>query len=207
MQRLSRFACAATLALSIVVSTRRVAAERAHADAARTEAERTPTAPRLGPWELGPVLGYARAWTNGLSHLEMTTGLSADYELSSHVTIGGSLLHHFGSHEAAAGPGTRYHASVASSSADVRVGYSFWFADRLVVRPGLSGGLTWVTGSTEVGGLPRSNNTMLATVGPSMTFLVRVDRYLLGIEGDARFVPSHVAGPVGAIYGLFRVRL
>jgi hypothetical protein len=207
MRRLNGFACAVSVVLSIVVPARRAAAETPHVEPACAVPLSTTTAPRLGPWELGPVLGYARAWTNGLSHLEVTTGLSLDYELPSHLAIGGSLLHHFGSHEAGAGPGTRYHASVASSSADLRVGYSFWFADRLVVRPGLSGGLTWVTGSTEVGGLPRSNDSMIGTVGPSLTLLVRVERYLLGLESDARFVPSQVAGPIGAIYGVFRVRL
>jgi hypothetical protein len=204
MRRLSRLSCAAAVALSVGVTPARAGAQTAVcSEPLRAEGPRR----HLGAWELGPVLGYARAWTNGLSHLEMTTGLSLDYELASNVVLGGSLLHHFGSHEAAEGPGTRYHASVSSSSADLRVGYSFWFAERFVLRPGLSGGLTWVTGSTEVGGLPRSNDSMIGTVGPSATMLFLVDRYLLGVQGDARFVPSHVAGPIGAIYGVFRVRL
>jgi hypothetical protein len=139
--------------------------------------------------------------------LDATVGLTLDYQAFKHFQVGGSLLHHAGSRVSAEGPGTRYHANLSANSLDGRVGWTFWVADRLVLRPGFSFGVTAISGTTEVLGLPRSNARLSPSLGPMGTILVRLDQYFIGVEGDARFVPNQVGGPFGAVYGIFRARL
>ena len=174
---------------------------------ANAEPSRTAVAPAAHPWELGPLVGYAHAWTTGLSHFEAGVGLSLDYELRCHWTFGGALIHHFGAFESATGPRSTYAARAQSDSSTLHAGYTFRIANRLLLRPALAVEGTLVSGFSEVGGVRRSNLTFLGAIGPSMAVMVRFGSQLFGIQGDAWLVPSDVAAPVGAIYGVFRIRL
>jgi hypothetical protein len=169
-------------------------------------AEPTQSLPRK-PWELGPMIGYGTEWTTGLSHWGAGVGLSLDYELRCHFTFGGALLHHLGGTESATGVRNAYAASARSDSSTIHAGYSFWIANRLLLRPELALLGTIVSGTSDENGVKRSNLALLGGFGPTGVVMVRAGSLLFGVEGDAWFVPSHVAGPVGALYGVFRTRL
>lgn len=161
--------------------------------------------PRLR-WSVDARLGYATSWTTGQSYLGPATGLVGGWTLGvpMHVELGAA--YHVGSIESAANDTLVYRSRRRSVFVHAAVGYNRTIlAGRLLVRPRLILGSFFIVDEAELGGARREGVETRFALGPGVDFLYRFGALHAGLDARALFVPSHVAAPVGGLFGVFGI--
>jgi hypothetical protein len=164
-------------------------------------------------WNLDARVGYGAAWTTGQSYLGLGSGLAGGvtFRTPIHVELGAVV--YSGSIVSAANGTMFYWSRDWSVLVRGAVGYDFAVAGtgaapRFVLRPQVVAGGVFIADTTRFGAdVHRSEVQSLVTFGPGAAALVQVGEWHLGVDGSASFVPSRVAAPIGAVYGVFGVVL
>jgi hypothetical protein len=157
-------------------------------------------------WDLDTHMGYAASWTTGQSYLGFGTGLAAGVTLPFPVHFEVGAIYSAGSIDSAANRTIDYWSRQWSVLGHVAAGYDFaLFARRLVARPQAIVGCLLLADTTRLGAETRGGLDPLFTLGPGASLFVRFGDLHAGIDAHAFFVPSRVAAPIGAVYGLFGV--
>ncbi|MDI1444529.1 hypothetical protein [Polyangium sp. 6x1] len=171
--------------------------------AARGEAPPTPPQHR---WSVDARLGYATAWTTGQSFLGPATGLVGGwtFRVPVHVELGAA--YHVGSIESAVNDTLVYWSRRQSVFVHAAIGYDRAMqAGRLLVRPRLLLGSFFIVDEAELGGAMREGIEPRFAFGPGVDILYRFGDLHAGIDARAFFVPSHVAAPIGGLFGVLGV--
>lgn len=146
-------------------------------------------------FELEPKLGYAAAFTTGLSPYGPFVGLGLGARLIGHLWLRTSVSSHVGSSAAANGPNVVYRAHDRAHALALDASWRF-DAGPLFIEPGIEVGALWVLGSTYVTPTQVSDHYVIGDLGLVLRVGVRVGRLAIGVEGAGLFVPSAVAAPV-----------
>lgn len=198
MPRLSRLVTAVTMALALSGSCVARADDRAGDAGSPGEHEAV--------WTIDARAGYASSWTTGVSHLGVGEGLALGHTWASklHLELQGL---HFQGQEVSAGNATiTYRAEYSSTQVQAGFGYGLALG-RLLVRPYVQSGLSFVDGHTTVGTAKLRDEITRWMVGPSVAVLVRVSRFVVGVDGQAFFVLTTVAAPSLGVFGVFGIEL
>ena len=164
------------------------------------------SAPGRAAWTLDGRVGYAAAWTTGVSHLGLGEGLALGRTSRSGLHLELQAFH-FGGQTVAAGNATlRYAASYRSTAAQAAVGYELGVGI-VRLRPGVAGGLSLIRGRTELGTTELHDDDTRWTFGPSLACFVRLSRLHFGVDAQALFVPAAIAAPSLGLFGLFGAEL
>ncbi|HVK68400.1 MAG TPA: hypothetical protein VM694_28275 [Polyangium sp.] len=157
-------------------------------------------------WSVDARLGYATAWTTGQSYLGPATGLigGLTFRVPIHVEVGAA--YHVGSIESAANDTLVYGSRRRSVFVHAAAGYDrTMLAGRLLVRPRFILGSFFIVDEVQFGGVMRQGIEPRFTFGPGVDILIHFGALHAGIDARALFVPSHVAAPIGGLFGVFGV--
>ncbi|MDI3283521.1 hypothetical protein [Polyangium sp. 15x6] len=157
-------------------------------------------------WSVDARLGYATSWTTGQSYLGAATGLIGGwtFRVPIHVELGAA--YHVGSIESAANDSLVYWSRRRSVFVHAAAGYDRTIlAGRLLVRPRLILGSFFIVDEAELGGAMREGIEPRFALGPGVDFLFRFGALHAGLDARALFVPSHVAAPIGGLFGVFGI--
>lgn len=146
-------------------------------------------------FELEPKVGYAGAFTTGLSPYGEFVALGLGARPLGHLWVKASVFSYVGSSAAGDGPNIVYHASDHAYALALDLTWRF-NAGPLFIEPGVEAGGAWILGRTYVTPTQISDHYVVGNVGLVLRLAVRVRKFALGVEGAGLFVPSVVAAPV-----------
>jgi hypothetical protein len=198
-------ACAAAAVLALTLTRTGVARAQERGEQ-REQREKRAAEQRESVWTIDGRVGYAAAWSTGVSHLGVGEGLAVGRTWASGIHLELQGFHFQGAEVTASNAVLRYRASYSSLQLQGAAGYDFALG-ALRIRPSLCTGFAFVDGKTVVGAAKESDDITRWQVGPSLTVLVRVSRFVIGVDGQAFFVPSTVAAPSLGLYGVFGIVL
>lgn len=198
MPRLSELPLVLTLSTLLVL---------APAVARATEEAQRPSSPeRRAEWTLDGRVGYAAAWSTGVSHLGVGEGLAIGRTWRSGLHLELQGFHFEGDRDVAGNATLTYVSSYHSLAAQVGASYELALG-RLRIRPGGLVGISFIDGVTKLGPAIIRDEVTRGMFGPSLTCFVVVSRFHVGAEAQALFVPTTVAAPSVAAFGLFGAAL
>jgi hypothetical protein len=156
---------------------------------------------------LGTV-GFTEHITADVQAYGFGTGLRAGYTFSAPFALAGGLTRHAGARASAAGPGAIYSSRSSAWSVDVFAAWDW--------RPGLPSvcdvhpcvslrfGLVFnaalIFQRTQVRGALTEDTYVQGSLGPKLALAVFPTRgFMLGLEGEARAIPTRFFAPLGSV--------
>jgi hypothetical protein len=152
--------------------------------------------------EILSSFGFTESITTGVQPFGFGTGISAGYTFSFPLHLYARGMRFMGSRASAIGPGSSYSARYFAWSLELFAAWSWnprplpW----LLLRPGLAVSTALTLGSTQVGTARIDTPNGLFSLGPKLAILTAPSHgFLLGIEGEARAIPTRLYAPIGAV--------
>ena len=153
-------------------------------------------------WTIDGRVGYAAAWSTGVSHLGIGEGLALGRTWGWGLHLELSAAHFEGQRITAGNAMLEYVASYHSYAMQAGAGWELRAAF-LHVRPGVQSGVSFIEGKTKLGSLALHDDIARLMFGPSLAAFVQISHFHVGAAAEAFFVPSTVAAPTLGVFGLF----
>jgi hypothetical protein len=161
------------------------------------------------------TFGFTEHITTEVQAYGIGTGLRAGYTFPAPFALAGGITRHAGARASAAGPGSIYSSRSSAWSADAFAAWD-WRPARsfcrdnqpcLSLRLGLVFNAAIVSQRTQVRGALAEHTYLQGSLGPKLAVVFFPTRgFMLGLEGEARSIPTRFYAPLGSVTAFWGAR-
>jgi hypothetical protein len=157
------------------------------------------------------TFGFTEHITTQVQAYGVGTGLRVGYTLPQPFMIAGGITRHAGARASGAsagpGPGAIYSSRSSAWSADAFAAWDWRPAACLSVRLGLVLNAALVFRRTQVLGALAEDTYLQGSLGPKLSVALFPTRgFILGVEGEARSIPTRFYAPLGSVAAFWGAR-